>query len=65
MKFAFSKIDRSKTAAVKSQLLKDGGHLGLMGLKDRIESLGGKFSVNSELGVGTAIKMSISLVDEI
>ena len=49
----------------KSQLAKDGGHLGLMGLKDRIESLGGKFSINSELGVGTAIKMSISLDDEV
>jgi len=49
----------------KSQLIKDGGHLGLMGLKDRIESLGGNFSINSELGVGTAIKMSISLLDEI
>jgi len=48
----------------KSQLNIDGGHLGLMGLKDRIESLGGKFSINSELGVGTALKFSVSLADD-
>ena len=48
----------------KSQLSTEGGHLGLMGLKDRIESLGGRFSINSELGVGTAIKVEIDLSDE-
>lgn len=48
----------------KSRLSTEGGHLGLMGLKDRIESLGGKLSINSELGVGTAIKLSIALKDE-
>lgn len=48
----------------KSQLSTDGGHLGLMGLKDRVESLGGRFSINSELGVGTAIKVSLVLDDE-
>lgn len=47
----------------KSSLSAEGGHLGLMGLKDRIESLGGKFSINSELGVGTALKLSIGLKD--
>ncbi|MEM7357920.1 MAG: sensor histidine kinase [Pseudomonadota bacterium] len=49
----------------KSQLNTEGGHLGLMGLKDRIESLGGRFSINSELGVGTAIKVSVALTDEV
>jgi len=48
----------------KSTLSSDGGHLGLMGLKDRIESLGGKFNINTELGVGTALKLSINLQDE-
>lgn len=48
----------------KSQLSTDDGHLGLMGLKDRVESLGGKFSINSELGVGTAIKVSLALDDK-
>jgi len=48
----------------KSRLSAEGGHLGLMGLKDRIESLGGKFSINSELGVGTALKLSIQVVDD-
>ena len=48
----------------KSQLSTDDGHLGLMGLKDRVESLGGSFTINSELGVGTAIKVTIALNDE-
>lgn len=49
----------------KSQLSNDGKHLGLIGLKDRIESLGGRLAINSELGVGTSLKLSVSLVDEI
>ncbi len=36
-------------------------NLGLIGLRDRVESLGGKLSINSELGVGTALKLSIDL----
>jgi len=48
----------------KSKLQQGGAHLGLVGLKDRVESLGGKFSINSELGVGTALKLSISLADD-
>lgn len=39
----------------------DGAHLGLMGLRDRVESLGGEFSINSELGVGTALKISVAV----
>ena len=45
----------------KSQLTNDGKHLGLIGLKDRIESLGGKLSINSELGTGTTLKLIIAL----
>lgn len=48
----------------KSQLGNDGNHLGLIGLKDRIESLGGRLAINSELGVGTSLKLSVSLIDE-
>lgn len=48
----------------QSELSTDGGHLGLMGLKDRIESLGGRLSINSKLGVGTAIKVSLEMGDE-
>lgn len=48
----------------KSQLIVQGGSLGLTGLKDRIESLGGTLNINSELGVGTALKLSIDLDDE-
>lgn len=47
-----------------STLNTDGGHLGLAGLKDRIESLGGKLNINSELGVGTAIKVSVKISDD-
>lgn len=46
-----------------SSLSTDGGHLGLAGLKDRIESLGGNLSINSELGVGTALRVSVKITD--
>lgn len=49
----------------KSQLNTDGGHLGLVGMKDRIESIGGKFNINSELGVGTALKFSVDLREDL
>ena len=45
----------------KSQLTNDGKHLGLIGLKDRIESLGGKLGVDSKLGVGTTLRLIITL----
>lgn len=48
----------------KSKLKQGGAHLGLVGLKDRVESLGGTFSINSELGVGTALKLTINLADD-
>lgn len=48
----------------KSTLNHEGDNIGLIGLRDRIESLGGKFSINSELGVGTALKLSLNLVDD-
>jgi len=34
-----------------------------MGLRDRVESLGGQFVINSELGVGTALKISIAVTE--
>jgi len=49
----------------KSKLSNDGKHLGLVGLKDRIESLGGKFTINSELGTGTTLQLIIALNDDI
>ncbi len=45
----------------KSKLVHGGAHLGLVGLKDRVESLGGTFSINSELGTGTALKVTLTL----
>ena len=47
----------------KSLLDKRNTRLGLLGLKDRVESLGGTFSINSKLAVGTALKLSINLQD--
>ena len=41
------------------------GHLGIVGLRDRIQSLGGKLIINSELGVGTALKFIITIGEEI
>lgn len=49
----------------KSQLKESGGHLGLLGLKDRIESLGGDFLINSELGVGTTIILTMDVVEDV
>jgi signal transduction histidine kinase len=37
--------------------------LGLAGLRDRIESIGGALSINSTPGDGTRIKASLPLVD--
>ncbi len=44
-----------------SKLDSDHSRLGVIGLRDRIESIGGKFNINSVLGVGTALKMSFDL----
>lgn len=49
----------------QSQIKESGGHLGLLGLKDRIESLGGDFSVDSELGVGTTIRLTMDVVEDV
>ena len=49
----------------KSKLSSDEGRLGLIGMKDRIESLGGTFSINSELGVGTALKVALNFSNDL
>jgi signal transduction histidine kinase len=41
----------------------DGGRLGLPGLRDRIESLGGRFSVETQLGLGTKLRASFQVAD--
>ena len=48
----------------KSKLDERNTRLGLLGLKDRVESLGGVFNINSKLAVGTALKISINLQEE-
>jgi signal transduction histidine kinase len=40
------------------------GHLGLAGMRERIEILGGTFSVNSAAGVGTSIHARLSLAGQ-
>ena len=37
------------------------GHLGLVGMRERVESLGGTFSVKSEPGQGTHITARLAL----
>jgi signal transduction histidine kinase len=37
------------------------GHLGLVGMRERVESLGGTFSVKSELGQGTQVTARLAL----
>ena len=44
-----------------SKLTTEDNRLGVIGLKDRIESLGGEFKINSVLGIGTALKLVIVL----
>jgi signal transduction histidine kinase len=40
------------------------GHLGLAGMRERVESLGGTFSVKSELGRGTQVTARLALQTE-
>jgi len=40
------------------------GHLGLAGMRERVESLGGSFSVKSEIGKGTQVTARLSLQAE-
>ncbi|RPJ26241.1 MAG: sensor histidine kinase [Chloroflexi bacterium] len=40
------------------------GHLGLAGMRERVESLGGTFSVKSEIGKGTQVMARLSLREE-
>jgi signal transduction histidine kinase len=37
------------------------GHLGLAGMRERVESLGGTFSVQSEPGKGTRVTARLAL----
>lgn len=37
------------------------GHLGLAGMKERVEVLGGTFAVDSALGVGTTVRITLPL----
>jgi signal transduction histidine kinase len=40
-----------------------GDGLGLAGLRDRVESLGGKFSLEAQLGSGTTLRVSFQVAD--
>jgi two-component system sensor histidine kinase ComP len=36
-------------------------HLGLVGMRERIESLGGEFAINSSIGSGTTLTAKLPL----
>jgi signal transduction histidine kinase len=38
-------------------------HLGIVGMRDRVESLGGRFSITSQLGHGTRLEVQLPLYD--
>jgi signal transduction histidine kinase len=40
------------------------GHFGLLGMKERVELLGGKFEVKTAAGIGTRVSVSISVAAE-
>jgi signal transduction histidine kinase len=44
-----------------SQFYDTGDHLGLAGMRDRVESLGGRFEIRSALGKGTLLRVSLPL----
>jgi signal transduction histidine kinase len=48
-------------AATHERLTTLGDHLGLVGMRERIESLGGKFSLDSKPGEGTIIRARLSV----
>jgi signal transduction histidine kinase len=41
------------------------GHLGLLGMKERVQILGGNLEVDSEPGHGTRIRISLPLAEPI
>jgi two-component system sensor histidine kinase UhpB len=38
-----------------------GHHLGLLGMRERVEGLGGSVSIRSEIGVGTEVRVSVPM----
>lgn len=43
--------------------IQSNGHMGLSGMRDRVESLGGRFDIRSGPGMGTRIQIRLPLVD--
>ena len=41
-----------------------GGHLGLLGMRERVEALGGRLEIESAPGLGAEIRASIPLAAE-
>jgi signal transduction histidine kinase len=42
-----------------------GRHLGLLGMKERVDILGGEFQIDSRPGHGTCIRISIPLAEPV
>lgn len=38
-------------------------HLGIVGMRDRVESLGGRFNITSQIGLGTRLEVQLPLYD--
>jgi two-component system sensor histidine kinase DegS len=51
--------DYGKGFEVNSSLTAPGEHFGLIGMRERVEMFSGHFSVQSTLGKGTTVKLSI------
>ncbi len=41
--------------------LTSGGHYGLMGMQERADSIGGELKIDSSLGVGTTVQLSVPI----
>jgi signal transduction histidine kinase len=44
-----------------ARLASDGHHYGLIGMRERIEKLGGEFGLSSDYGKGTRVRLDIPL----
>lgn len=47
------------------KVLRTGGHLGLIGMRERVEALGGSFAVNSAPNKGTTVRATLPLSQQV
>ncbi len=56
---------RDQRTGIDTQQRQDAAHLGLLGMRERIESVGGTFAVHSHVGQGTTLRAEIPLNGEV